>query len=71
MTIPAFLKTPSFWAAIIMTNVGLLLSNGYLGDGQTAQGAGWALTILTVLGYKALTSPKAPDPAPADTTTAP
>lgn len=56
-------KQFSFWVALIMTNLGLLLSHGVLGGGTAEQVAGWAMTILTALGYRALA------PAPADPTT--
>lgn len=50
----SFIKKPGFWAALVMTNIGLLLSNGYLGSGELAQTGGWIITILTVLGVHAL-----------------
>lgn len=60
----AFLKTPSFWIAMVMANLGILLTNGFLGTGDAAVYGGWALNLLTVLGYKAL-APKAPEAPPA------
>lgn len=55
-------KQVSFWIALVMTNIGLLLSNGVLVDGDVAKGAGWVLTILTALGYKHLTVPADAEP---------
>lgn len=56
-------KTVGFWIALVMTNVGLLLSNGVLGQGQAEQVAGWVMTILTAIGYKALSDKPADDVA--------
>lgn len=63
MTTPIW-KQLSFWVALVMTNLGLLLSHGVLGDSNIATAGGWILTVLTALGYKKLTE-KAPElPAP-------
>lgn len=50
-------KSLSFWVALALTNVGLLLSNGIIGDGTATQVLGWFVTIATALGYKALPVP--------------
>lgn len=56
-------KQVSFWVALVMTNLGLLLSHGVLGGGDAATAGGWVITILTALGYKKLTE-KAPELPP-------
>lgn len=58
-------KTASFWIAIVLTNIGLLLTNHVIGDGSVTQVLGWIMTVATVLGYKALPA------APAETPTTP
>lgn len=63
-----FYKQPSFWIALVMTNLSLLLQNGYITDNTYAQPAGWVLTILTVLGYRAL-APKVEEPSTTTTVT--
>lgn len=52
----SILKTPGFWVALVMTNLGLLLANGVFTDGTALQIAGWVMTIATALGYKALSA---------------
>lgn len=57
-------KTLSFWVAIVMTNIGLILANDVTGAGTATQVMGWILTIATALGYKALPVPKQEEPVP-------
>ena len=52
-TKPAY-KTTKFWALVVLTNIGLLLTSGVVLPGGLAMGIGWVVTLLTALGYKSL-----------------
>lgn len=56
-------KQLSFWVAFAMTNIGLLLSNNVIGEGDVTRILGWLLTVATALGYKMLPAPKEETPA--------
>lgn len=60
-TTPAY-KTLGFWATVVLTNVGLLLASGAVIGGTVASLIGWAVTVLSALGYKGWQ--KAPDALP-------
>jgi hypothetical protein len=47
-------KTMEFWAQVALTNIGLLMTSGVVLDGKVAMGLGWAVTLLTSLGFKSL-----------------
>lgn len=59
MTTPAY-KTTKFWALVLMTNIGLLLTSGVVLPGTVAVAIGWVVTVLTALGFKTLPPPVDP-----------
>lgn len=48
-------KTVSFWIALVMTNISLVLATNAFGTGSTSQVLGWIMAIASALGYKVLT----------------
>lgn len=61
-TVPAY-RTLTFWAAFVLTNVGLLFASGLVLPSVVAQVIGWIVTVLGALGFKGWTPPPAPPAA--------
>lgn len=55
------LKNPKLWAVLLLTNIGILTTQGVILDGSTAAvAAGWVVTVLAALGFRGWTDPQLP-----------
>jgi hypothetical protein len=61
----ALLKSPAFYADLVLTLASLLLASGLVTSDHTLHVVGWVVSILTTLGFHSLlpSAPKADAPA--------
>lgn len=55
--ISAHLKSLSSYCAVLLTLLGTLMAAGVLGQGSLFHVVGYLISVLTVLGFKALPQP--------------